>query len=90
MGMSRKRIPHLKTDEQTAEFREKHCFAHYVEDTRPADDVQFPSRPLKQIPLCLAPRQTERLRRLAATKGIGYQAMLRVSIAERVREEDVG
>jgi len=88
--MPRKRIPRLKTDEEAAEFWDKHSFADYVQDTQPADDVQFPSRPLKQISLRLAPSQIERLKHIAATKGIGYQTMLRMWITERVREEAVG
>ncbi len=87
---ARNRIPDLRTDEPAAEFWDRHSFADYVEDTQPADDVHFPSRPLKQISLRLAPSQIERLKRIAATKGIGYQTMLRMWITERVRQEDSG
>lgn len=88
--MPKKRIPDLKNDEERAEFWDKHSFNDYVQDTEPADEVRFPSRPLKQISLRLAPSQIERLKHIAATKGIGYQTMLRMWITERVRQEDGG
>ena len=84
--MTKKRIPELKTDQEAAEFWDTHSFADYAEDTELVEDVEF-SPPLKQISLRLAPSQIARLKRIAATKGIGYQTMLRMWITERVRQE---
>ena len=85
--MPKRRIPELKTDRQAEDFWDSHSLADYVEDTEPVEGVAFPSRPLKQVCLRLAPSQIERVKRIAATKGIGYQTLLRMWITERVRQE---
>ena len=85
--MGRKRIPTFKTDDEAAEFWDSHSLADYPDDTQPAENVSFASRPLKQICLRLAPSQVERVKRIAEIKGIGYQALLRMWITERVRQE---
>jgi predicted DNA binding CopG/RHH family protein len=87
MAMPKRRIPELKTDEQAADFWDGHSLAEYVADTEPVADVGFPARPLKQICLRLAPSQIERVKQIAATKGIGYQTLLRMWITERVRQD---
>lgn len=88
--MPKRRIPELKTDHQAADFWDGHSLADYVEDTEPVEDAVFPSRPLKQVCLRLAPSQIERVKRIAETKGIGYQTLLRMWITERVRQESEG
>ena len=85
--MPKRAIPDFQTDEEAAEFWDTHSFADYVQDTEPAEDVRFPRPKLKQISLRLAPTQVERLKRVAAEKGIGYQTMIRMWITERLREE---
>ena len=85
--MARKKIPHFESDEEAAELWDTHSLADYIDDTEPADDVQFVMRPLKQISMRLAPAQIQQLKRIAAQKGIGYQTMLRMWITERAREE---
>ncbi len=87
MKMPKRRIPELKTDEEVADFWDTHSFADYAADTEVVTDAHFPARPLKQICLRLAPSQIERVKRIAASKGVGYQTLLRMWITERVREE---
>ena len=88
--MTRKKaLPELETDEQAAEFWDSHSLADYADDTQVVEDVTFSSCPLKQISLRLAPSQIDRLKRIAASKGIGYQTMIRMWVTERMREEDV-
>ena len=87
MAMPRKRIPTFKTDEEAAEFWDSHSLADYLGDTQPAEDTTFAARPLKQVCLRLAPSQIERVKRIAESKGIGYQTLLRMWITERVRQE---
>ena len=86
--MAKKRIPRFSTDDEAAEFWETHDFADYVDDTKPAEGVEFAREPLKQVSLRLAPKQIARLKRIAATKGIGYQTMVRMWITERSRQEE--
>ena len=87
--MARKRsVPKLETDEQAAEFWDSHSLADYVHGTEVVEGATFPSSPLKQISLRLAPAQIDRLKRIAASKGIRYQTLIRMWITERMREED--
>jgi predicted DNA binding CopG/RHH family protein len=85
--MGTKRIPHFESDDQAAEFWDTHDFTEYAEDTVPAPDVVFPKPHLKQISLRLSPAQISRLKQVAAGKGVGYQTMLRMWIAERLHQE---
>jgi len=88
MSMPKKTIPVLASDEEAAEFWDTHSLADYLHDTEPVDDVRFVRQPLKQISLRLAPSEIQRLKRIAATKGIGYQTMLRMWITERAGREE--
>ena len=85
-----KKIPPLKTDQEAAEFWDTHDFADYWDDTEPVADVTFAAMPLKQVCLRLSPGQIERVKRIARSKGIGYQTLLRVWITERERQEVAG
>lgn len=82
-----KKIPVFETDEQAAEFWETHDFADYAEATEAVAAVSFAPLPLKQVCLRLSPTQIECAKRIAASKGIGYQTLLRMWIAERMRQE---
>ncbi len=84
----KKQIPEFKTDEDLAEFWDTHDFADYVHDTEPVEGVEFAKLRLKQVCLRLSPFQVQHLKRIAATKGIGYQTMLRMWITERQRQEE--
>jgi predicted DNA binding CopG/RHH family protein len=83
----KRHIPELKTDEQAAEFWDTHSFTDHAADTEVVEGARFPTRPLKQICLRLAPTQIERVKQIAATRGVAYQTLLRMWITERVREE---
>ncbi|MCE5237672.1 BrnA antitoxin family protein [bacterium] len=85
--MAKRRVPPLRTDTEAAEFWDKHSLTDFIDDTEPANDVAFAARPLKQVCLRLSERQIEQVKQIAATKGIGYQTMLRMWIAERTRLE---
>ena len=86
MAKPRKRIPDLKTDEEIAEFWDTHDSTEYEHDTEPVE-VSFPRPRLKQVCLRLHPSHIDRLKEIAATKGVGYQTMLRMWITERQRQE---
>ena len=87
--MPDKRIPEFKSDEEAAEFWDTHSFADYIGDTTPIEGVTFRLPHLKQISLRLAPTHIDRLKRIAASKGLGYQTMLRMWITERAKQEEV-
>jgi len=86
MPKNQKRIPDFKSDEEAAEFWDTHDFTEYEHDTEPVE-VSFPRPKLKQVCLRLHPSHIERLKQIAAEKGIGYQTLLRMWVAERVRQE---
>lgn len=85
--MPKKRIPDFESEEDEMEFWDTHNSADYWDDTEPVEGVTFPKPRLKQISLRIAPTQIERLKKLAATKGIGYQTMIRIWITERLATE---
>ncbi len=87
--MTKQRIPKFETEEEAAEFWDTHSLADYIEDTEVVE-VSFPRIALKQVCLRLAPGQIERVKRIAETKGIGYQTLLRMWITERVQAEEGG
>jgi len=87
--MPGKKIPEFASDEEAAEFWDTHSFADYIDDTKPVEGVRFALPRLKQISLRLAPTQIDRLKRIAASKGLGYQTMLRMWITERAQQEKV-
>jgi predicted DNA binding CopG/RHH family protein len=86
MSDTRKRIPDFKSDEEAAEWWDTHDSTEYEHDTEPVE-VSFPRPPLKQVCLRLNPTHIDRLKQIAAAKGIGYQTLIRMWVAERVRQE---
>ena len=88
MNMAKKKIPPFKNLEEAAEFWDTHDFMDYIDDTEPADDVEFAFKPLKPVCLRLPESQIARLKRIAAAKGMGYQTMVRMWILEKAQEED--
>jgi predicted DNA binding CopG/RHH family protein len=86
MPKTQKRIPDFKSDEEAAEWWDTHDSTEYEHDTEPVE-VSFPRPKLKQVCLRLHPTQIDRLKEIAASKGIGYQTLLRMWVAERVRHE---
>jgi predicted DNA binding CopG/RHH family protein len=83
-----KSIPKFKSDEEAAEFWDTHDLTDYEDELETVEDVVFDLKPLKPVCLRLPEQQIARLKRIAATKGMGYQTMVRMWIMEKAREED--
>jgi predicted DNA binding CopG/RHH family protein len=82
------RLPRFATDEEAAEYFDAHDTSDLAE-TLP--EVPGPivdaRRPLKPISLRLPPETIAAAKRVAGEKGVGYQVLLRLWIAERLAEE---
>lgn len=89
MTMPKRKLPEFKTDEEAGEFWDTHDLAEYWDQMEVVEDVTFGPSPLKlkQVCLRLSPTQIERVKRIARSKGIGYQTLLRMWITEREHQE---
>lgn len=89
--MPKKQLPEFKTDEEAAEFWDTHSIADYWDQMEPVEVTFAPDAlKLKQVCLRLSPRQVESVKRIARSKGLRYQTMLRMWITERERQEAGG
>ncbi|HEY77070.1 MAG TPA: hypothetical protein G4O00_13010 [Thermoflexia bacterium] len=82
------RLPKFKDDREEAEFWDTHDSTEFLEDTEPVEVTFVDARPpKKQISLRLDPDVIERLKAIAARKGIGYQTLIRMWVMERLAQE---
>jgi predicted DNA binding CopG/RHH family protein len=82
------RIPDFKSVDEEMEFWDTHSPEEFLDELEVVDNVEFPKPRLKQISLRLSPWQIDRLKRIAAAKGIGYQTMVRMWITERMASDE--
>ncbi|HHS98591.1 MAG TPA: hypothetical protein ENK08_12000 [Chloroflexi bacterium] len=82
------RLPKFEDEREEAEFWDTHDSTEFLEETEPVDVVFVDARPpKKQISLRLDPDVIERLKAIAARKGIGYQTLIRMWVMERLAQE---
>lgn len=86
-------IPANMTDDQAAEFWQTHEVTdeYLAKAGEPDDDNDPPKRtPTQSVTtsLRLERNTTDRLRRLARDKGMGYQTLLKQFVLERLYEEE--
>ena len=82
------RLPKFKDEREEAEFWDTHDSTEFLEETEPVDVAFVDARPpKKQISLRLDPDVIERLKAIAARKGIGYQTLIRMWVMERLAQE---
>ena len=81
-------IPRFKNEDEEREFWSTHDSAEYI-DWSKAKRAYFPnSRPSsRHISIRLPERLFEQLRNIAHQKDIPYQSLMKVYLAERVKEE---
>jgi predicted DNA binding CopG/RHH family protein len=81
-------LPRFQTDEEAARYFDTHDTSALAETLPqvPAPVVDA-RRPLKPISLRLSPEAIAAAKRVARQKGVGYQVLLRLWIAERLAEE---
>ncbi len=89
MAVPKKRLPEFKTEEEAAEFWDTHSLADYWDQMEPVQVTFAPGAlKLKQVCLRLSPPMIEQAKRIAASKGIRYQTLLRMWITERMKQEE--
>ena len=82
------KIPEFKNEEEEAEFWDTHDSTDYLDQTEEVDVEFVGPRPRKTlISLRLDQETIDRLKRVAATHGIGYQTLMRIWIEERLVAE---
>lgn len=80
-----RQIPEFKSAEEEAAFWEKHSVAPYWDQLEP---VQFKiTRPRKkQVSIRFDPNILEQVRAVAEKKGIPYQTLVQMWVAEKLQE----
>jgi predicted DNA binding CopG/RHH family protein len=84
----RKEIPAFRDEEEEREFWATHDATEYV-DWSQAEEVVFPNlKPtLRTISLRLPESMIEELKLLANQRDVPYQSLLKMFLAERIRQE---
>lgn len=87
-GAAMAKIPKFKSLEEESEFWDTHSVLDYLEDTEPVEEPFTDARPPKK-PISIRFDQSliEAAKRIARTKGIGYQTLLRMWAHEGLRQE---
>lgn len=80
----KKKIPKFKQDKELIAFWNAHDFTDYIEDTKSADDVIFEKSKKDTVSFRLRKDQIKELKRLAHKVGLGYTALIRSWITERL------
>jgi uncharacterized protein (DUF4415 family) len=84
-------IPEFKSEEEEHEFWSSHELTdEFFDAAEPIDEGELPPpRPRKQLlSVRIEDDLVNRLKALAAVKGVGYQTLLRQFVADRVYEEE--
>lgn len=83
-----KKMPKFKNEDEEREFWSRHDSTGYI-DWSKAERAYFPKlRPSsKHISIRLPERLFQQLRNIAHQKDIPYQSLMKVYLAERVKEE---
>ena len=86
--MKKKKIPHFRDEDKEREFWSTHDITDYM-DVSKARRVAFPKlKPTsKLISLQMPVYLVNQIKALANKKGIPYQSLTKVYLAERVKEE---
>jgi predicted DNA binding CopG/RHH family protein len=81
------KIPEFANDKEEADFWDSHDSTQYLGETLPVTVAFVDARPPKQqISLRLEPAVIERLKKVAHSKGLGYQTMIRMWVMERLEQ----
>lgn len=82
------RLPKFTSEQKESEFWDTHDSTEFLDETEPVDGTFLDARPpKKQISLRLDPAAVERMKAIAAGKGIGYQTLIRMWVMERLAQE---
>jgi predicted DNA binding CopG/RHH family protein len=80
-------LPKFATVQDEADFWDTHDSTEFLGATEPVAETFVDARPTKQqISLRLEPAVIEQLKKVARTKGVGYQTMIRMWVMERLEQ----
>jgi predicted DNA binding CopG/RHH family protein len=84
-----KKMPKFKTEEEFARFVDEHDLAEYQEDLEEVEDIKINiSKQTKtMISLRIYPYLLDKIKQIAAEKGMPYQALIQQWLAEKIGEE---
>ena len=82
------KIPKFKSLEEESEFWDTHSIVDYLEDTKEVKGHFIDARPVKKlVSIRFDPSLIAAARRIARTKGVGYQTLLRMWAYEGLARE---
>ncbi len=82
------KIPKFKTIEEESEFWDTHSVLDYWEETEPVKGHFIDARPAKKpVSIRFDPSLIAAAKRIARTKGVGYQTLLRMWAYEGLARE---
>ncbi len=82
------KIPKFANEQEEAEFWAAYDATEFLDETEPVNVNFADARPRKkQISLRLDPDAIDRLKAIAAQKGVGYQTLIRMWVMERLIQE---
>ncbi len=81
------RIPRFKSDKEAAEFWDTHSLADFESELHPAKGIVFIKPDRQIVSLRLDRNLVTTLKHFAHQKGIGYSALLRMWVLERLSQE---
>lgn len=83
-----KKIPRFKNEDQERDFWAKHDTADYFDTSKPVKlDLSNLQRSVKSITLRMPESLISELKMLANKKDVPYQSLIKVYLAEKVKEE---
>jgi predicted DNA binding CopG/RHH family protein len=81
--MSRRKIPRIDSIRELATFWDTHDLTDFEEQLEEATGTAF-ERPAGSVAVPLQPKEIEAVKRIADSKGIGYDALIREWVLEKL------
>ena len=82
--MSRRKIPRIDSIRELATFWDTHDLTDFEEQLEEISDTVF-ERPAESVAVPLQHKEIEALKRIADSKGIGYDALIREWVLEKLQ-----
>ena len=84
------KLPQFANEQEEAAFWDTHDSAEFLDETEAVELKFVDARPTKkQISLRLDPAVIEQIKKVAHTKGVGYQTLIRMWVMEQVQKTAV-
>lgn len=81
------KLPVFATEQQEAEFWDMHDSTEFLDETEVVETYFVDARPpKKQISIRLEPSTIEQIKKVAHSKGIGYQTLIRMWVVEQLQK----